>query len=107
MARTRATAKKCTGGKAPNPAARADMQNMQRELMEERIRRHNEIGRRKCLAAPSTHDLSMSYDPREHKKKMAELDKKFTAREKELLAAAKATVSNKKDKDKGICDSKC
>ena len=69
MARTRATAKKCTGGKAPNPAARADMQNTQRELMEERIRRNNEIGRRKCLAAPSTLDLSMSYDPREHKKK--------------------------------------
>ena len=69
--------------------------------MQDRIRRDNEIGCKKAQAAPSLHSLSMSYDPREHKKKMAELDKKFNARERDLLAAAKATFSTKSIIDKG------
>ena len=59
---------------------------------QDRIRINNEIGHQKALASRSNpKKMSMTLDLEEHNKKMAELDKKFNAREKKLLASSKTT----------------
>ena len=104
MARTKQTARKSTGGKAPRRelCTLRERQKLQSRINREANRLYREEQMRLRLEKRNkklAHDTK--YDKKKHKKEMLALDKLLSPNEKDLLVKVKEFVSNPNNLD---CD---